>query len=452
MQPKKANHQANIVRINDVFVHPNADTLELINVNGYQVVSKKGQFKVGDLAVYIQPDRIVPQTEPVRFIWQPYLDDIQNNPVYCKHFDENEASTVLMVRLENGDTEYVCTRCHLHDPYNPKVPEKKRRITVRKFRKEWSEGLLLPLSDFPDFTFISIEQAAEYYYNPESYWVYTNTMHQYEAPIKVRETADVSDLLGITHYDPDAGKETGEESNAPKLKKKYPRSLRGWYNFLVRKFKNFLRLGDDLGGSNDNISLGIPVYDVDALKNYPHTFEDGEPVIVTEKIHGSNARFLFLDGVMYAGSRKLWKSPNSTCIFRRALKELPWIEEWCREHEGYVLWGEITPTQGGFEYGSKNVQFFVFDVRTPDGKWLDREHDEAGLLAQLMAYSVPVLYQGPYDLAKIKTFVDGPSTIKGAKNIREGVVIKTAVEKHITGTGRAQMKVVSNAYLEKETK
>jgi hypothetical protein len=335
----------------------------------------------------VTPDSVVPQTEPFKFIWQDFIT------------------------------------------LDGTVPEKRRRITVRKFRKEWSEGLLLPLSDFPELS------------NPESPFV-----------AYVQEGYDVSTLLGVEHYDPDAGKETGETSNAPKLRKKYPKSLRGWYNYLVRRIRNFFRIGPNTDGSSDNISLGIPVYDVEALKNYPRTFEDGEPVIVTEKIHGSNARFLFLDGVMYAGSRNLWKSPSSNCIFRRAVKELPWIENWCREHEGYVLWGEICPTQGGFEYGNKNVQFFVFDIRTPEGKWLDREHDEAGLLAQLMHYSVPILYQGPYDLEVIKKFVDGPSTVPGAKNIREGVVVKTSTEKHKTGIGRCQMKIVSLEFLEKDNK
>ncbi len=386
---KKANHRANIVRISQIEKHPGADTLDIIRLGEYQVITKTGQFTPGQLGVYVQPDSVVPQTEPFRFIWNDF------------------------VTLDGT------------------VPEKRRRVTVRKFRKEWSEGLLLPISDFG-----IVDKGA-----------YCDFLETYSW----KEGDDISDFLKITHYDPDTESTKGENSNAPKLSKKYPKSLRGWYNFLVRKIKNFFGK-DDLGGSNDNISLGIPVYDVDALKNYPKTFEDGEPVIVTEKIHGSNARFLFLEGVMYAGSRKLWKSPNSTCIFRRAVKELKWIEEWCREHEGYVLWGELTPTQGGFEYGSKHVQFFVFDIRTPDGKWLDREHDEAGLLAQLMDYSVPILYQGPYDLEVIKKFVDGPSMVPLAKNIREGVVIKTATEKHKTGIGRCQMKVVSNAYLEKDSK
>lgn len=395
----KANHQANIVKIAQIDKHPNADTLEIIRIGEYQVVSKIGQFKVGDLGIYIQPDSVVPQTEPFKFIWEQYM---------CVPID--------------AGTEYY-------------VPEKRRRITVRKFRGEWSEGLLLPVTDFG------------FHDNGNGYCSLLETYY-------FKENDDVSDFLKITHYDPDAGKEStgGENSRAPKLRKKYPKNLKGWYKWTIRKLYGLFSK-DPLSGVSESISLGIPVYDVDALKNYGNTFIEGEEVIVTEKIHGSNARYIFLDGIMYAGSRTLWKAPSSNCIWRKVLKANPWIEEWCRAHEGYVLWGEVTPTQGGYEYGSKEPQFFVFDVRTPEGKWLDESTTEGlDILSNLYGQSVPRLYKGPFNLEKIKELVDGPSTIKGATNIREGVVIKTLPERHVHGLGRAQLKVVSLEFLAKDNK
>lgn len=41
--------------------HPNADTLEVAKVGDYQSIVKKGQFKTGDLAVYIPEQAIVPE-------------------------------------------------------------------------------------------------------------------------------------------------------------------------------------------------------------------------------------------------------------------------------------------------------------------------------------------------------------------------------------------------------
>lgn len=396
MTEKKLNHQANIIRITEIKKHTNADSLEIIPIGEYQVVSKIGQFKVGDLGVYIQPDSIVPQTEPFKFIWEPYM---------CVPTQEGETFT---------------------------VPEKRRRITVRKFRGEWSEGLLLPVTDFGELVDSTL------------------TRHFVESDFP--EGTDVSDTLGITHYDPDSESTKGSNSAAPKLRKKYPKTLRGWWMWLSRRIKHYLGIRDDVGGKEDNISLGIPIYDVDAYKNYPNTFQDGEQVIVTEKIHGSNARYIYLDGVMYAGSRKLWKAQDSTCIFRRNLKINPWIEEWCKTHEGYVLWGEVTPTQGGYEYGSKEPQFFVFDIRTPDGKWLEDSLETETLWITLDKHRVPILYIGKFNLEDIKKLVDGPSTVPGAKNIREGVVVKSVTERNVHGLGRAQLKIVSNAFLEKDNK
>jgi hypothetical protein len=429
MTEKKANHQANIVRIKEIYPHTNADTLEIIPIGEYQVVSKKGQFKVGDLGVYIQPDSVVPQTEPFRFIWEPYVDDYNNDPSRCKHKDTGPT------RELPGEYLTECVDCHaiIHeDPKDmePTVPEKKRRITVRKFRGEWSEGLLLPVSDF------GIVDKGAYCDYLETYsWM---------------EGSDISDFLGITHYDPDTGKEDGADEFAPKAKKtRYPKTLKGWLRFLLSKIR-FFRKAQFL---EETDSLGIPVYDVDALKNYPNTFVAGEQVSVTEKIHGSNARYLFLDGVMYIGSRNKWTAPGSSNPFRNALKKNSWIEEWCRAHEGYVLWGEVTPTQGNFDYGSKEPQFFVFDIRTPDGKWLDKTHENFNeLVVPLIGHSVPVLYQGAYDIEKIRPLVDGDSKVPGAKHIREGVVIKTLVERHVHRLGRAQLKMVSNRFLEKDSK
>ncbi len=69
----KANHRVNVVRLGEPRVHTNADNLELFDIGEYQVVTKKGNFKAGDLGVYIQPDSVVPQTEPCKFIWEDYF-------------------------------------------------------------------------------------------------------------------------------------------------------------------------------------------------------------------------------------------------------------------------------------------------------------------------------------------------------------------------------------------
>jgi hypothetical protein len=413
MEAKKSNHRANVVRITEILPHNNADTLEIIPIPpalAYQVVVKKGQFKVGDLAVYIQPDSVVPQTEPFKFIWGPYSE-------------EHTVTPELRSRVEASGQDLPARTAKLV----LQVPERRRRITVRKFRKEWSEGLLLPVTDFPE---VAIH--------------FADSQRDGFANVPVGE--DVADLLGITHYDPDKGRESTTGDNMPgPSSSRYPKTLKGWYYFILRKLgfrsKNNQTMALETG-------VEVPVYDVEALKNYANAFEPGEDVIVAEKIHGSNARFLYLNGKQYAGSRTLWKAPNANCVWRKALQQNPWIEEWCRANEGYTLYGEVTPTQKGFDYGCNEgeVRFFAFDIRTPQGTWMK----PYGI--PTIKSAAPVLYTGPFDLETIKCVVNGPSTVSDAKHIREGVVISPLIEREVRGLGRLQLKLVSNAFLEKDSK
>ncbi len=380
----KANHQVNIVRLGEPRVHPNADSLELFDIGEYQVVAKKGQFKSGDFGVYIQPDSVVPQTAPFKFIWEAY------------------------------------------EGLDGTVPEKRRRITVRKFRQQWSEGLLMPLLEVLPATYSD---------------VYAD---QYQVG------QDVSDLLGVTHYDPDKGKELASDAETfKKQRSKYPRSLKGWWYLILHKLGIYTSGGQNHGFDNED-GLGLPVFDVEAFKHYKDVFEPGEMVEVTEKIHGSNGRFAYLDGHLYAGSRTQWKAENANCVWRNVLKTEPWITEWCQAHPGYAIYGECTPTQGtNFQYGNPAPQFFAFDIRTPEGKWMNTEETKADIGFKNW---VPVLYTGPFDWEIISKLIDGPSTVFGAKNIREGIVIRPVKERHVRGLGRLILKVVSNTFLEKDNK
>jgi RNA ligase (TIGR02306 family) len=53
---------ARIVKIDNVEKHPNADTLDICTVGGWKVISKLGEYKAGDLAVYCEVDSWCPTT------------------------------------------------------------------------------------------------------------------------------------------------------------------------------------------------------------------------------------------------------------------------------------------------------------------------------------------------------------------------------------------------------
>ena len=116
-----------------------------------------------------------------------------------------------------------------------------------------------------------------------------------------------------------------------------------------------------------------------------------------------------------------------------------------------ALYGEVTPRQKGFKYASEQARFWLFDIRNPAGQWLDAD-DILYLTLPQNIDMVPLLYHGGYDKAIIDLLVDGSTTVKGASHIREGIVIKTTKDRYRRGVGRAQLKIVSNVFLDMDGK
>jgi RNA ligase (TIGR02306 family) len=89
---------ASLEIIKSIKTHPNADSLEIAEVLGWQTIVKKGEYKEGDKIVFIVIDTILP-VEP----WSEFLADKNS-------------------------------------------PEKPIRLKTIKLRGEYSQGLVLPLS------------------------------------------------------------------------------------------------------------------------------------------------------------------------------------------------------------------------------------------------------------------------------------------------------------------
>lgn len=56
------------VKVTNITPIKGADRVELAHVNGWQVMVKKGEYKIGDLAVYFEIDSKLPETEPFEFM------------------------------------------------------------------------------------------------------------------------------------------------------------------------------------------------------------------------------------------------------------------------------------------------------------------------------------------------------------------------------------------------
>lgn len=116
---------AYIAEINDIKPHPNADKLELAYIKGWQCIVGKGEFKVGDKVLYIQPDAV---------IYETMLHPTVNAGV----FSEEDAAKITG-SLTNKWTEGV--RRYL---------AKNGRVKIVTLRGELSNGLIVKLDDIKD--------------------------------------------------------------------------------------------------------------------------------------------------------------------------------------------------------------------------------------------------------------------------------------------------------------
>ena len=74
---------------------------------------------------------------------------------------------------------------------------------------------------------------------------------------------------------------------------------------------------------------------------------------------------------------------------------------------------------------------------------------------EVFAHWEPVIYKGPFLPASVLPLADGITTTTStvpAPHIREGIVIRPVEEREARNLGRVQLKVVSNAFLEKDNK
>ncbi len=269
---------------------------------------------------------------------------------------------------------------------------------------------------------------------------------------------NVAEKFGVTHYEPP----------------------------LPGEGKNSLITG---GESAKGPNVCSPKYDVDAFRRYHHLFVEGEPVWVTEKLHGASARYVFKDGVMHCGSRAEWKKEYPTHdhvtpewlrgkladktpadLLEQRVQEIMdklrnkpktrnlwWVakdacglEAWCMAHEGVLVYGEVFGQVQSLKYGhtqEKPISFAAFDLMV-EGRWLDPE--EAQKLGKDLPW-VPRLANGvPYSFNLVSDLSDGPSIWPGANHHREGCVVKPMEERTDPHLGRVQLKCVGGTYLEKE--
>lgn len=357
-----------VVEVKDVREHPNADTLELCTVLGYQMVIRKGEYKSGDKAVYFPTDTLLSQE----------LIEAHNLSNFLKGPDKNRVG---------------CIRLRGHNSF----------------------GLVLKIPEI-------IEH---------------NTVGD-----------NVADLLGCQRYQPPVRATCG-----------------------------------DAAPFDPEIDVFIHRYtDIENGRIFTDVFSPEDEVVVTEKIHGSNVKLVYIpEKGFFAGSMSVRRkhpryddgdlvplgadrmfsntywAPYAICpridqmmesISRTTayIKSYPTLgKEYC-DQPVVTVYGEVFgPKVQNLNYGLKDQYGFrVFDI-TVSGEYMDFDVMSKFCL-KFEVPVVPILYRGKFDFDIIDKLSDGPSTLDSS-HIREGVVVKTVVEDHDEFIGRKIMKYIGNSYL-----
>ncbi|MER5943175.1 RNA ligase (ATP) [Streptomyces sp. NPDC001928] len=208
----------------------------------------------------------------------------------------------------------------------------------------------------------------------------------------------------------------------------------------------------------------LPWVDIENIQRYPDIFRPGEPVVLTEKLHGSACLLTYV-----ADQERVYASSKGFGAKSLALREEPRNLYWraVRGHGvpeaaarlaqrlgarrigifGEVFGAGVQDLTYGADGRRETLGYAAFDVCAEiDGqvRWLDAAEVLEGELPL-----VPRLFEGSFDIERVLEIATGRETVSGrGLHLREGVVIRPVVERYsgVTG-GRAIAKAVSPAYL-----
>ncbi len=279
---------------------------------------------------------------------------------------------------------------------------------------------------------------------------------------------EMADKLGITSY---LAERTNLEGDRELVVKQV--RLRGEpsYGFLVLPDDSAWELGRDVrehygigkyrppvkfsaGDSEATHPLFQRYTDIENLRNFPTAFNEGEEVVVSEKIHGTNARIGYVEGLLVAGSHGLQrKRPEpeematntywSPATLDGVMKLLDTLKD---EHQVVILYGEVYGSKiQKLHYGKRGtLGFAAFDL------YLDERYvgyDEfKDTCERFGVETVPVLDRGPFSLERVRSLASG-RTLLDDDHIREGVVVRGVDERLDPKIGRLILKYLSDEYL-----
>lgn len=399
-----------IVTIDAIEPIVGSDNCEAAVVGGWRVMTRKETFKPGNMAVYFEIDSKVPEKAPFEFL-------------ASKHYKVKTQKYTF-----GGKGNFI------------------------------SQGLLMPLSDFPDIF--------EEDHVSNMGWVYKGIKCEYNI---VEPGQFLTKMLGVKY--------SVIEDNSRKAKSDKYTKMRARHQKLFRKNKLVQWLWDRQWGKrvlffflgNKKDKRGWPDWvrktDEERCQNLPQLFPGDETKwIVTEKIDGSSTTFTYKrkgsNKGFYVCSRNVcFDTPEKAekCYYdsniymemaekyniEEVLKDI--LEKYGGQYDFVTLQGE---TYGdGVQkrtYSINNHDFAAFNLIFGNDINDQNRLDSVGMRTILNEYeipSVPILetsYKLPQTCDDLLSYADGESKLDG--KTREGIVLRTI-------DGENSFKAVSNKFL-----
>lgn len=323
---------AYLVRV-EAITPMNADRLECAHIGGWHCVVGKGEFKVGDPAVYFEIDSQLPDVEPF------------------------------------SSMEFL--------------KSKSFKIKSQKIRGEISQGLLMPVSAFGweivedcDRVIVIDKEGSSHTIDDESRFL--------------------TQRLSVTYADPgDNVRKSSGPDKYKKMSARHPKIFKQkWAKWLMRRewgrkvmFFFFGKKKDKKNGWPVGKFPGVSKTDQERVENMSWVLNDKTPYIRTQKCDGSSGTFIlarksFGRFEFYVCSRNVrMMKPDQECFYE---SNYYWeaaikydlenkMKDYLKQHpkKTFVCWqGEIcAPGIQGNPHGLKDLHLFLFHMTDDEGRW-----------------------------------------------------------------------------------
>lgn len=388
---------AYVITIDDIIPIEGADRVEQAVVGGWHIMTRKGQFKPGDPAIYFEIDSKVPETEPFKFL-EPKHYKVKTQ----KYFKGTVISQGLLMSAEDFKGWWINANGTVID----------------------NDGNIHKAND--ESRFLTEKLGVKYAVDEDN--------------IRKAASADKYKKMAQRH-----GKLFSHQPFRWLMKRNWGKKL--LFFFFGRK------------KDKRNWPMWVQKTDEERIQNMPWILKDKEPWIATEKIDGTSTTFTIKRGKgfkkndFYVCSRNVvFDKPDKKCFYETNVytemaekysieKVLTTLLDIFPKTEYITIQGE---TYGAGvqkrDYSLKNHDFMAFNlIMSHTGRWNTK--DMKNLLDKYYIPSVPIINEHfvlPDTVDELLNYATGKSVIDG--KMREGIVFRSQ-------DGTKSFKAVSNEFL-----